>query len=74
MGVFDPSTNITSLVDISAFYTGGDKYWGCVVTHNGTVVFVPVNANRVGVLDAGNSAPAYTVSGGVPQASYTPSP
>ena len=31
-------------------------------------VFVPRNADNVGVFEPGNAAPAYTVSGGVPDA------
>jgi hypothetical protein len=66
VGIFDPATNTFSTV--GATISGRCKYFGGVLLPSGKVVFVPRNADNVGVFEPGNAAPAYTVSGGVPDA------
>ena len=44
VGVFDPSTDDFTAVDISASVTGAEKFSGGVLTPDGAVVLVPYSA------------------------------
>ena len=67
VGVFDPSDNSLELVDISApsasvdlgdlsSFTGGDKFSGAALAHNGKVIFAPYTAKGVGVFDPSDNS------------------
>ena len=44
------------------------KYHGGVLGPDGKIVFVPSNADNIGILELGNQDLAYEVSGGIPEA------
>jgi hypothetical protein len=46
VGVFDPSTDAFSVVDISGVIAVDNKYYGGVLAPNGKIYFVPHGANR----------------------------
>lgn len=66
VGVFDPSTDAFSVVDISSTISGSTKYVGGVLAPNGKIYFVPTNADNVGVFTPGSAAPIYDVDGDIP--------
>ena len=73
VGVFDPVASTLTLVSFPGLAaSAAGKYSGGVLTPGGRVVFVPANADAVGVFTPGRDAPAYTVEGGVPQATLHP--
>ena len=69
MGIFDPAADTLSLVSlVGGTISGSYNYRGGVLLPSGKVAFVPFNADNVGMFDPGSAEPAYTVSGGVPDA------
>ena len=53
MGVFDPTDDSFTLVDISATISSDSKFAGPAVAGDGRVVFAPANADGVGVFNPG---------------------
>ena len=51
VGVFDPTNDIFTLLDISAKISMGAKFVGAALAGDGRVVFAPENADGVGVFD-----------------------
>merc|ERR1712216_71584 len=73
IGVLDPSTQSFTVIDIASTISGkvvseASKYTGGVLGPNGRIYFVPTNTENIGMLEPGNTEPAYTVAGGVPEA------
>ena len=73
IGVLDPSTQSFTVIDIASTISGkvvseASKYGGGVLGPNGRIYFVPTMAENIGMLEPGNTEPAYTVAGGVPEA------
>ena len=73
IGVFDPSDRSLTLIDIRHTdgyyrYFGGANpfYRGGVLGPDGKIVFVPLHANNIGILELGNQDLAYEISGGIP--------
>lgn len=63
IGEFDPSSARFEKIDI-----GQGGFVGGVVSSSGSICFVPLSAGSLGVFNIGNTAPAYGVEGGVPEA------
>ena len=51
VGVFDPSTSIFSVLDISATVSSPGKFSSAVTTRAGLVVFAPYDVDGVGIFD-----------------------
>lgn len=51
VGVFEPSTSIFSIVDISATVNSPGKFSGAAMTRGGLVVFAPYDVDGVGLFD-----------------------
>ena len=70
VGMFDPATETFSAVGAPIMREREQRlYDGGVLLPSGKVVFVPSDGRAsVGVFDPGSTAPAYSVSGGVPNA------
>mmetsp|Transcript_19979 Transcript_19979/g.45022 ORF Transcript_19979/g.45022 Transcript_19979/m.45022 type:complete len:121 (+) Transcript_19979:1301-1663(+) len=74
VGIFDPATKSFTAVKAYRSSSFSDlvlgshpRYAEGVLAPDGKVVLVPNQAQNVGVVNTGNSTPAYTVSGGIPK-------
>jgi len=64
----NPATQAFTAIDISSTISGEGVYFGGVLGRNNKLYAVPQRADKIGVLELGNTDPVYEVACCIPEA------